>query len=72
MLKHIPYNVKSISTNTVSSLFDDINNKWSKITNKMISLPTFKSKQSNKRIRSPKINSKWIEQSEKLFKRKKN
>lgn len=72
MSAQIQYKVKSASTNTTSNLNNDVNNKWTKITNTIISSPTFKSKGSNKRIRSPNIHNKWIQRGQKVIKQKKN
>lgn len=71
MSKDIPLDSKSISTDIHSTLSDGANNKWTKVANKMNSLPSNASKTTIKSIRSPNISNKWITQSEKIFKQKK-
>jgi hypothetical protein len=66
MSKDIQYNDRSTSINTNSNLFNDINNKCSKITDKIISSSSLAKLKENKNI-----NNKWAEQSEKLFSQKK-
>jgi hypothetical protein len=71
MSKDISLDSKPISTNMHSTLSDGSNNKWTKIANKINSLPSNTSKNTIKRKRSPNISNRWIEQSEKIFKQKK-
>jgi hypothetical protein len=72
MSKDISLDSKSMSTNMYSTLSDGSNNKWTKIANKINSLPSNTTKTTIKRIRSPNISNRWITQSEKIFKQKKN
>jgi len=72
MSTHIQYNIKSVSTNATSNLINSVDNKWTKMTNTIILSSTYKSKRSNKRIGSPNLQNKWIEQDDQVIKRKKN
>ncbi|CAF3968790.1 unnamed protein product [Adineta steineri] len=68
MSARIPHNVQSASANTTLNLLNDVDNKWTKITDKIISSSILKSKRSNKRKQSPNIHNKWIDQVEKILK----
>lgn len=73
MSKDIKHSIKPISTNMPSELSDNLSSKWARMSDEIISSTSAmtKSNRTSKRMRSPNVNNKWMEQRKKILKENK-